>query len=105
VSGFYIIFAAVAVPLLFLMLAWAGVTTYRILFSPEPPAFPSEHPAEQRREATAAGRRLPVGVREIREDQRFYFSKRSRQEHYTYHYGDSDGFPDPWLDNLWLRRN
>ncbi len=103
-SLFYIILAAVVVPVLFLMLTWVGVTTYRILF-PEEPLAPSESPTEKRREATTAGRAMPVGAREIREDQRFYFAKRSRRDHYSYHHGDSDGFPDPWLDNLWLRRN
>ena len=99
----YFAFAAVAVPVLFFMLTWAVVTAYRLLF-PEEPRPVQKDPVVIRKIATAKGSHVPVGAREIREDQRHYLSEHPPAS-YTYIYGESDGFPQKWDEDLSLRRN
>ena len=98
-----IIFAAVAVPSVFFMLTWVLTASYRICFPEEPLPFKKDSVAI-RHQAAVSGRSVPVGVREIREDQRQH---RRRQAEAVYHYagGDSVGLPLPWKEDLWIRRN
>ena len=99
----YLIFFIIAVPILFFMLTWTLVTAGRLLF-PERPAPPTRDPVVVRQKATAEGVFVPVGVREIREDQRH-----ERQVHpappYLYAFGASEGLPELWRQDLWRRRN
>lgn len=96
-----LVFTLVFIPILCCMLVWAAVTAYRLLRPEEVEAF-IEDPALLHLEAFEVQAPVPVGVREIREDQR-----RARHLHIRYYYtqGYSHGLPDLWLDQLWDRRN
>lgn len=98
-STTFIIFAAVVVPSIFFMLTWVLTASYRICFPEEPLPFRKD-PVAVRHQAVEQGESVPVGVREIREDQRQHAGA-------LYHYagGDSIGLPLPWKKDLWLRRN
>lgn len=99
----YLIFLIVAVPVFFFMLTWAIVTACRLLF-PEQPLPPERDPVVIRKHAASEGVSVPVGVREIREDQR-HQRQTVPPTPYIYAYGSSDGFPDSWQEDLWRRRN
>ncbi|MDQ7040032.1 MAG: hypothetical protein Q9M35_03740 [Rhodothermus sp.] len=86
-------------PVLFFMLVWALVTAGRILFPERPLPFDREfslrgwtmrprHRAPIHVEAPRAGN-LPHGY----------------QASYHFEAGQSDGLPEIWVDDLWLRRN
>ena len=98
-----VIFAAVAVPILFFMLTWVLTASYRICFPEEPLPFEKDR-AALRQQAAKTGGSVPVGVREIREDQRW---RRRRHAEAVYHYaeGGSIGLPPMWKEDLWHRRN
>ncbi|GIV57614.1 MAG: hypothetical protein D6746_02070 [Bacteroidetes bacterium] len=98
-AGFILLFL-VAVPVLFFMIAWVIVTAWRILHPEEPRPF-AEEPVAVRRRARARGVPVPVGARDIRDDQRF------RDDDPPYHFSPagSDGFPMAWREDLWIRRN
>lgn len=90
-------------PILVCLIIWVGATVYR-LYYPERP-LPFEKDAVVKRErATKGGTAVPVGVREIRADQR-----RERREEdvtvYNYAWGGSGGVPEEWRKDLWRRRN
>ena len=97
----YVLFALVAIPLLFFMLVWVVVTAYRI-FNPEVPRPLEKESFMIRTQTTSTGRRVPVGARDIREDHRRH---RRQLRPYRYAWGDSEGLPDHWHEDLWLRRN
>ncbi|NBC17894.1 MAG: hypothetical protein GVY18_11335 [Bacteroidetes bacterium] len=97
-------FAVVAMPVLFFALVWVAVTAYRLLYPEKPLPFERD-PILVRRQAAATGKDVPVGVREIREDQQHLQTMRSRTTPYHYLDGVSDGFPETWADDLWQRRN
>ena len=99
----YFALAALVIPVLFFMLTWAVVTAYRLLF-PEESHPPQKDSVVVRRVAAARGEYVPVGAREIREDQREYFSEHLSAS-YTYTYGESEGFPEKWDKDLLRRRN
>lgn len=100
-----LLFVTILGPILVFLITWVAATAYRIYFPEDP--LPFEHdPVVVREKATRAGRSVPVGVREIRADQRR--QKRTDTVRFPdYHYarGWSDGFPDAWRDDLWRRRN
>ena len=97
------LFAIVVVPILFFMITWVAITACRLLFPPEHEEV-VEDPGKIRYIATQEGYSIPVGVREIKEDQRFYSDKLA---HTTYHYeyGDSEGLPLSWFEEIVNRRN
>jgi len=97
-----LIFATLIGPILFFLLVWVIASAYRLYFPEEPMPF-EEDPVILRKKATSQGKNIPVGVREIRADQRYQRRNTSRTYHYAW--GGSDGFPDTWRENLWLRRN
>lgn len=97
------IFVAVVIPILFMGLTWVAVTAYRVLFPEEGRPY-EEEPVVVRQKATAEGTSVPVGAREIREDQRYLFSV-SSSVYYSYAYGESDGIPEIWIEDLWRRQN
>ncbi len=96
--------ALVVAPILFVLFTWTAATAYRIYFPERPMPF-SEQAVVQRERMTLAGEHVPVGVREIRADQRRH--QRSRRRRAAYHYAGSasEGFPPDWQDDLWRRRN
>lgn len=99
----YALLAIVAVPILFFMLTWVAVTACKILFPPKEEEI--EHdPGRIRQIASRQGYSVPVGVREIREDQR-YLIEHINQTTYHYEYGDSEGLPMVWYEELVNRRN
>lgn len=100
----YIALAAVAVPILFIMLIWVGVTAYRLLH-PEEPQPLSRDAVLVRRAAAQRGAPVPVGARQIREDQRHATLYQLQHDPYSFYLGDSSGFPECWVDDLWCRRN
>lgn len=101
-SGFFFLFALIVLPIFFFLMVWVTVTAYRLLRPEVPP--PKADPVVVRRQAAADGRFVPVGVREIREDQR---AARVALMPPTYHYagGHSDGLPAAWREDLWRRCN
>ena len=99
----FALFAIVAVPILFFMMTWVVVTACKLFF-PSDEAEAVEDPGKIRHYATREGYSIPVGVREIREDQR-YFTDHVRQGEYHYEYGDSEGLPVTWYEELMNRRN
>ncbi len=102
-STLFALFAIIAVPILFFMLTWVVVTACRIFF-PEKPEV-TEHTASiMRRQAAQEGVSIPVGVREIREDQRHHLIHGSDSS-YSYSHGDSEGLPISWFEDLEDRRN
>jgi hypothetical protein len=99
------LFATILGPILVFLITWIAATAYRIYFPEEPLPFERD-PVVVREKATRAGQSIPVGVREIRADQR----RKKRQDairYPEYHYarGWSDGFPEAWREDLWRRRN
>lgn len=90
-------------PILIFLLIWVGATAYR-LYYPER-ALPLEGRSPARRtEPSEEGGYVPVGVREIRADQR----RKQRREDvtiYNYAWGGSQGVPEAWHEDLWRRRN
>lgn len=98
----YVLFAVLVGPVFALLLAWVGATVYR-LYNPEHPLPFEEDPVMHRERARAEGRAVPVGVREIREDQRRACRQRAKDYHYAW--GVSEGIPGDWRDELWRRRN
>ncbi len=90
-------------PILVFLLIWVGATVYR-LYNPQRPLPFEDDPVVQRRQGAGDGECVPVGVREIRADQR----RERRQEDvtvYNYAWGGSEGLPDAWREDLWRRRN
>ncbi|MEZ4702462.1 MAG: hypothetical protein R2834_19170 [Rhodothermales bacterium] len=99
----FALFAIIAVPILFFMLTWVVVTACRIFF-PEKPLLVDRDAAMIRRHATREGESIPVGIREIREDQR-YLNHQGAQSTYHFSHGDSEGLPLSWFEDLHDRRN
>lgn len=100
----FVLLAIVAAPILFFMLAWVAATAYRLYF-PDRPLPLAEDAVALRRRRAALGGHVPVGVREIREDQRRYLRQQARA---LYHYAGSasaEGLPPAWKEDLWRRRN
>ena len=96
----YVLFAVIA-PVLFFMLTWAIVTAYRLVF---PDELSEQDPVVDRQDATSRGEYVPVGAREIREDRRYYLRAHPPAP-YLYVYGESEGLPELWTEDLWRRRN
>ncbi|WP_051141312.1 hypothetical protein [Salisaeta longa] len=99
-----LLLATIVGPIALFLMAWVVATAYRLYFPEEPQPY-HQHPVMIRERARAAGRAVPVGVREIQADQRY---KRRREEavvQYHYAWDSSDGFPEAWREELWARRN
>jgi hypothetical protein len=93
-------------PILFFLATWGIATVYRLYFPEHPLPF-EQDPVIIRERAAAQGESMPVGVREIRADQRRAQRQGRAPSNTTYHYawGGSDGFPEAWYEDLWRRRN
>jgi hypothetical protein len=98
-----LLFATLIGPILFFLFVWVVATAYRLYF-PEQPLPYEKDPVVIREKATAQGESVPVGVREIRADQRRN-QRHKTPESYHYAWGGSDGFPEAWQEDLWRRRN
>ncbi|ARA93518.1 hypothetical protein AWN76_010355 [Rhodothermaceae bacterium RA] len=104
-NAMYLTFALLAAPMVFFMLIWVVVTAYRIYFPEKPLPF-EQDPVVRRWRMTSVGHSIPVGVREIRQDQRERLQTTSPTA--SYHYADgyaSEGLPEYWMEDLYLRRN
>lgn len=97
------VFAAVGVVLLACLLTWTVIISLRIWERDDPVALKRES-VLVRREAAEAGLVVPVGAREIREDQQF---GEDPQSLLSYEFGSmgSSGIPGAWHEDLWIRRN
>jgi hypothetical protein len=95
---------AIVGPIFIFLLTWVVATAYRLYF-PEQAAPFEEDPVMVREQARKQGLSVPVGVREIRADQRRQRRLQRAQTAYHYAWGGSDGLPASWRDDLWQRRN
>lgn len=90
-------------PSLIILLAWVATTVFRLYFPEKMMSF-EEDPLFFKRRAIQAGETVPVGVLDIYEDQ-----QRLKQEMppvaYCYEYASSNGWPEEWEADLWMRRN
>ncbi|NBC84940.1 MAG: hypothetical protein GVY25_01955 [Bacteroidetes bacterium] len=101
-----LLFFTILGPIIVFLLLWVAATAYRIYFPEQPLPFERD-PVVLREKARRAGQSVPVGIREIRADQRRQKRKDAQVLSPDYHYswGGSDGFPDAWREDLWRRRN
>jgi hypothetical protein len=94
------LFLLLVAPLFVFLLTWVVATVYRLYF-PERPLPLRSSAVQVRRRRAAGGEQMPVGVREIREDQ--------RREHtpvsYQYAGFPTGELPDDWERDLHRRRN
>lgn len=96
-------FVVAVVPALAFGVVWSVVTAARILF-PERPAPFLPDPKALRRAARARGEAVRVGFREIWED----LPEHARAVPLPHRHAVGDGppsAPEPWLEDLWRRRN
>lgn len=97
-----LIILLVAIPIVFCMLTWVVATAYRLYFPDKPLPLENELTFISRAESTTVDLPVPVGVREIKEDQR----RRSGAGcSYCFAHGISNGVPSGWLEDMWRRRN
>lgn len=97
-----LVFVFTAVPLLFFVATWMVVTVCR-LYTPTSAAVQDDSLWAFVRQQSLR-EPLPVGARQIREDQRRY-QRTLAGEPYQFLVGASEGLPQAWQDDLWQRRN
>ncbi|MEM8557793.1 MAG: hypothetical protein AAF809_10150 [Bacteroidota bacterium] len=102
-GAIFVAFFMVAVPAIILMVIWSAVMAFRLCYPERPLPFMAD-PYAERQAARARGEIMKVGVREIREDLRRQLHEPALPYDFEHDHG-SDGLPEPWLDDLWLRRN
>jgi hypothetical protein len=99
-----LIFFAAILPPLIIMIAWAGITAFRIYFPERTLPFDPD-PVWMHQHALSVSEGALVGAQDIRNEQR----RQSRLHAPGYRYdrscSGSSGMPDDWADDLWLRRN
>ena len=97
----HVLFLLVVAPLFFFLLTWVVATVYRLYF-PEQPLPLRVSTVRLPRRRTAGGEHVPVGVREIREEQR-----RDDDGPVAYQYSGfpTGQLPDDWARDLHERRN
>jgi hypothetical protein len=99
----YALFALVAIPIFFFMLTWVVVTALRICFPEKPIPLDRDIRYRSLLQPRIPAEVLSVGLREIREEQRRYLQEQPGG--YVYDEGDSEGLPECWQQDLWMRRN
>lgn len=99
----YLVFVLVAAPLFFFVMTWTAVTVYRIWF-PEEPLPPERDPLIMREVARRAGESMPVGAREIREDQRRH-RRVGAGTAYQWVGAPRAQVPEAWAEDVYQRRN
>jgi hypothetical protein len=104
-----LLFATVVGPIFFFLLVWVAATVYRLYFPERPLPF-EEDPVMKRKQATEEGQHVPVGLRDIRADQRHRRRQRAQEQEpdgetsrFVWH--PSGSVPETWYDDLWQRRN
>ncbi len=100
----YLILIMLSALTLFVMLTWVVVTVGRICFSDGGLSVRKEPQALIRQYVKASGGGLPVGAREIRDEQRQHFGEGSAAL-YEYAPGESSGLPVRWIRDMHLRCN
>lgn len=101
----FLLLATIVGPIVFFLLTWVVATVYRLYFPEEPMLFEND-PVVIRERATQSGNSVPVGIREIRADQRRHRRLQAEQIAYQYYtWGGSAGFPEEWREDVWVRRN
>ncbi len=98
-----IVFAVLGVALVVGLLAWAIVTGFKI-WGVEEEAESQRLAMALRQELARAGSSVPVGAREIRQDQEHAESFQSLLTYERWPDG-STGVPPAWFNDLWMRRN
>lgn len=99
-----LIFIIVAIPIVFCMLTWVAATVYRLYFPEKPLPLDTQFSLISRAEHATSDLAVPVGVREIKEDQQRWQRSESISPYY-FSCGISNGMPSCWLDDVWRRRN
>ncbi|MEX0747489.1 MAG: hypothetical protein WD275_05760 [Rhodothermales bacterium] len=98
-----LIFVLIGAPVVFCVLTYLVATAYRVYFPEMQP--PIEQPPEAApRRSFRTDEPVPVGVREIKEDQRRMMSILAASS-YSFSHGFSSGLPSDWMDEVWRRRN
>ncbi|MES3629874.1 MAG: hypothetical protein PPP56_06885 [Longimonas sp.] len=100
----HVLFIALVGPILFFLLTWVLATAYRLYFPEKPLSFEGDSIVlwdERAHEEKS----VPVGAQDIRERQRRSQYLRKTSPDYRYAWGDSDGFPEAWRENIRMRRN
>lgn len=98
-----LIFLFAAIPILFCMITWVIATAYRLYFPEKPLPLEKELGFVMRIEPSTSELAVPIGVREIKEDERR--RRLSESVNYQFTNGISNGVPSDWLDEVWQRRN
>lgn len=96
---------SIVVLVVFALLGWLVTAVNHLLTRPAPPF--EKDLIVLRAEVMAGSLGIPVGAREIREEQRRYHLVRAGTGD-AYHFTAGDplnGMPEAWLKDLWLRRN
>lgn len=99
-----LVFVFVAILIFFCMFTWVAVTIYRICF-PEKPLPIERDPVMQRHHARLSGTMIPVGARDISEEQRAYVMEQMRAHGTVYLPAYPEGLPQAWEEDLQMRRN
>lgn len=86
-----LIFLIVAVPILFCMITWVVATAYRLYFPAKPLPLERELAFIARSESSTSELAVPIGVREIKEDERR--RRLSQSASYQFTNGMSNGVP------------
>jgi len=96
------IFFILVGPIFVVLLVWVGATVYR-LYRPQRPYPYGKSSMENRENAKAEGRAIPVGVREIRAERRH--RRKDAETEYEYVWGRSEGLPESWEHDVQRRCN
>ena len=99
---FVVLFAAVAIPVIFVGSAWMGALAWRILRPEVPPLLGPDEPSF-RAHLAEQGVTVRVGAREIRADVRF--RERHARPAYRFERGRGTGLPAGWLADMRVRCN
>lgn len=99
-----LIFIIVAVPIVFCMLTWVAATAYRLYFPEKPLPLETQLSFVSKGQPSTPDLALPVGVREIKEDQQRW-QRNEAISSYHFSCGISNGLPSCWLDDVWRRSN
>gem|GEM_PF-425032 len=100
-------FVMLAVPLGVAVAIWAVVTMCRVILPERPLPFLPDA-ARERRERTARGEAVPVGFREIYEEMPMHAGRLAlpyRLDRQRVLSGLPGHVPEPWRDDLYVRRN
>lgn len=98
-----LIFLIVAIPIVFCMITWVVATAYRLYFPEKTRPLERDLTFVSQFKPAHPELPVPIGVREIKEDERR--RRLSQSASYLFTHGMSSGVPSDWLDDVWQRRN